>query len=87
MLNDENIIESLLVDNFTPEVSVLINHELETILNQYSTTDRAIILAKEYYGYQYTEISELLNMPVSTLKSRVFRMRKSIIQRRQSNES
>lgn len=87
LLSDENIIETLLIDNFTPEANLLVNNELETILAQFSTTDQAIILAKEYYGYHYEEISKLLNMPVSTLKSRVFRMRKSIMQRRQSHES
>lgn len=87
LLNDENIIESLLIDNFTPEVNVILNHELETILDQFSITDKAIMLAKEYYGYSYKEISELLNIPISTLKSRVFRMKKSIIKRRESNES
>lgn len=82
LLGDESIIESLLIDNFTPEVNVIINEELDTILKELSTTDKAIILAKEYYGYNYQEISELFNIPVSTLKSRVFRMRKSMIKRR-----
>lgn len=86
LLNDENIIESLLINNYTPEVSVMTDYELETILNEFSATDKAIIIAKEHYGYNYQEISELLNLPVSTLKSRVFRMRKSIIKRRYSNE-
>lgn len=82
LLSDVNIIELLLIDNFTPELSVMISNELETILNEFSATDKAIILAKEHYGYNYQEISELLNLPVSTLKSRVFRIRKSIIKER-----
>lgn len=86
LLNDESIIESLLIDNFTPEASVTMNSELETILNQLSSTDKAIILAKEYYGYNYQEISELLNLPVSTLKSKVFRLRKNMIKERSQNE-
>lgn len=86
LLSDENVIESLLIDNYTPEVSALMSSEIETVLNQFSTEDKAIMLAKEYYGYRYEEISELLNIPVSTLKSRVFRMRKSIVKRRLFNE-
>jgi len=74
LFQDENIIESLLVDNYTPEIDATINNELETILSKLSTTDKAIIIAKEYYGYDYQEISELLNIPVFTLKSKVFRM-------------
>lgn len=79
LLQDENIIETLLVDNYTPEVSATINNELETILGKLSTSEKAIIIAKEYYGYDYNEISNLLNIPVSTIKSIVFRMRKRMI--------
>jgi len=55
------------------------------VLGKLSDTDKAIILAKEYYGYDYKEISDLLDIPVPTLKSKVFRMRKKLIQER-SNE-
>ena len=79
LLQDENIIETLLVDNYTPEVSATINNELETILGKLTTSEKAIIIAKEYYGYDYNEISNLLNIPVSTIKSIVFRMRKRMI--------
>ena len=79
LLQDENIIETLLVDNYTPEVRTTINNELETILGKLSTTEKAIIIAKEYYGYDYNEINELLNIPVSAIKSQVFRMRKRMI--------
>ena len=82
LLHDENIIETLLVDNYTPEVSATINNELETILGKLTTSEKAIIIAKEYYGYDYNEISDLLNIPVSTIKSIVFRMRKRMIKAR-----
>ncbi|MFS0875241.1 RNA polymerase sigma factor [Solibacillus isronensis] len=82
LLQDENIIETLLVDNYTPEISTTINNELETILGKLSTSEKAIIIAKEYYGYDYNEISDLLNIPVSTIKSIVFRMRKRMIKAR-----
>ncbi|MEK3765821.1 RNA polymerase sigma factor [Solibacillus sp. FSL K6-4121] len=79
LLQDEHIIETLLVDNYTPEVSATINNELEMVLSKLSTSEKAIIIAKEYYGYDYNEISDLLNIPVSTIKSIVFRMRKRMI--------
>lgn len=67
-------------------MSMTISNELETILNQLSMTDKTIILAKEYYGYNYQEMSELLDLPVSTLKSKVFRLRKKMIKERSQNE-
>ena len=81
LLKDEKIIETLLVNNQTPEVSAIVNVQLNEILGNLAVTDKAIILAKEYYGYDYQEISELFNIPVSTLKSKVFRLRKQLVRK------
>lgn len=85
LLEDERLIEQMLIDTNTPEVSLFVSEQLEAVLGKLSDTDKAIILAKEYYGYDYKEISDLLDIPVPTLKSKVFRMRKKLIQER-SNE-
>jgi RNA polymerase sigma-70 factor (ECF subfamily) len=82
LLKDENMIESILINNQTPEVKTLVNQQIQTVLGDLNDTDRAILLAKVYYGYDYQEISELLNIPVSTLKSKVFRMRKQMAKER-----
>ncbi len=82
LLRDERIIETLLISNQTPETHSVLNEQLNTVLDGLSPTDKAIILAKEFYGYDYQEISELLNISVSTLKSKVFRMRKQMIKAR-----
>lgn len=68
----------MLINNQTPESSIVINNQLATILGSLST-DKAIIIAKEYYGYMYEEISELLNIPISTLKFKVFRLKKQMV--------
>lgn len=82
LLKNENIIETLLINNQTPEVETLINSQIETVLGSLSTMDRTILLAKVYYGYDYQEISDLLDIPVPALKSKVFRMRKQIAKER-----
>jgi RNA polymerase sigma-70 factor, ECF subfamily len=82
LLSDEKIIESLLINEASPEITILIRNELEHILNSLSPTERAIILAKEYYGYNYQEISDLLGIPIPTLKSKVFRTKKKIVKGR-----
>ncbi|TMU83776.1 RNA polymerase sigma factor [Bacillus sp. BHET2] len=79
LLTDEKIIESLLIKDESPEIKIMIRNELEHTLNSLSPTERAIILAKEYHGYNYQEISDLLSIPVSTLKSKVFRIKKKIV--------
>lgn len=82
LLKDEQLIEELLIYNSTPEDELVIKNQLETYLNGMTTTDKAVFIAKEYYGYKFDEISDLLNIPVSTLKSRMFRMRKTMIGKR-----
>src|SRR5690625_7951143 len=82
LLEDEKIMQYLLISNYAPEDEVMVKSQLEMYLSNTSTTGKAIFIAKEYYGYTYDEISILLNIPVSTLKSRIFRMRKKMIKRR-----
>lgn len=79
LFNDENIIESMLISHHSPESNSLIQAQIEDVLSKLSPTDKAIILAKEYYGYKYEEISELLDIPIPTLKSRVLRMKKRLL--------
>ncbi|GAF63296.1 putative RNA polymerase [Bacillus sp. TS-2] len=82
LLKEENIIENLLINNQTPEAQALLNSQIDHVLSMVSKTERLILLAKFHYGYDYQEISELLNIPVSTIKSKVFRIRKQLAKKR-----
>lgn len=82
LLKNENSIETLLINNQSPEVETLINSQLEAVLGKLPTLDRTILLAKVYYGYDYQEISDLLDIPVPTLKSKIFRLRKQMAKER-----
>ncbi|MEK4425815.1 RNA polymerase sigma factor [Solibacillus sp. FSL K6-1523] len=78
LLHDENLIEDLLVNYQTPESKAVMDAQIEAVLKNLSKRDRSIVLAKFYYGYSYEEISELLNISISTIKSTVFRIRKQM---------
>ncbi|MCA0971417.1 RNA polymerase sigma factor [Halobacillus litoralis] len=82
LLNEDDTIEHLLIYNQTPEMRTVWNDQLDSIFNQLNRTDQLILLAKLHYGYDYQEISELLEIPVSTLKSKVFRIRKQLVKER-----
>lgn len=82
LLKDESIMENMLIDNYSPENQVVLGSQLESILKTLSKTDASIILAKEYYGYEYKEISEMLDLNISTVKSRVFRVKKRLMKAR-----
>jgi RNA polymerase sigma-70 factor (ECF subfamily) len=79
LLHDESVIESLIIDNQTPESKAIINFQIITALGYLSMSDKAIFLAKFHYGYDYQEISTLLDIPIPTLKSKIFRMRKQMV--------
>ncbi|ATP40644.1 RNA polymerase [Solibacillus sp. R5-41] len=81
LFQDENLIEDLLVNYQTPESKAVINAQIEAALKDLSKRDRSILLAKFYYGYNYEEISELLNISITTIKSTVFRIRKQMAKR------
>lgn len=85
-LMEDEVIETLLIDHFTPEATVIHQAEMASYLEDLSEQDKAIILAKEHYGYSYEEMSALFNIPVSTLKSKVFRTKKRIIKKRWRHE-
>ncbi|MFS0780584.1 RNA polymerase sigma factor [Bacillus sp. 1P06AnD] len=82
LLKDGNLMESLLINNQTPEMKMVMNSQIDSLLGDLSTIDRTILLAKVHYGYDYQEISDLLDIPISTLKSKVFRMRKQMAKER-----
>ena len=79
LLKDEEVISNLLVEHHDPEKKYLIKYTIEETLRHFSETDKTIFLAKEYYGYKYKEISALMDMPVSSVKSRIFRVKKIIL--------
>jgi RNA polymerase sigma-70 factor (ECF subfamily) len=64
-----------------PEENLEEMEELEMLhvaINQLTTEDREIIILREFEGYSYTEISEMLNLPIGTVMSRLFYARKKL---------
>jgi len=51
---------------------------LHDAINQLETEDREIIILREFEGYSYEEISEMLNLPAGTVMSRLFYARKKL---------
>jgi RNA polymerase sigma-70 factor (ECF subfamily) len=47
-------------------------------LNQLKSQDRDIILLKDFEDYSYQDISEVLNIPIGTVMSRLFHARKKL---------
>jgi RNA polymerase sigma-70 factor (ECF subfamily) len=48
---------------------------VENALNQLCPEHRAVVILKDFDGHRYEEISEILNVPVGTVRSRLHRAR------------
>jgi RNA polymerase sigma-70 factor (ECF subfamily) len=57
--------------------SAIMMNELEALVNKLDDSTR-IPFMMHYYGYKYQEIAEQLNLPLGTIKSRIFFARKEL---------
>ena len=77
-------VERELTDGETPE-AVLVSKEIAQVVNAaieaLSDDLRQAITLREIEGLSYDEIAELMNCPIGTVRSRIFRARESIAQR------
>jgi RNA polymerase sigma-70 factor, ECF subfamily len=79
LFKDGEVIGELLVDNLHPEAKMLNREVITTSLANLTHDEKTLFLAREYYGYSYDEISSLMGVPVNTIKSRLFRVRKKLL--------
>jgi RNA polymerase sigma-70 factor (ECF subfamily) len=72
------------VSRNNPEQNLEEKEELEMLhvaINQLETEDKEIIVLREFEGYSYEEISEMLNLPAGTVMSRLFYARKKLAEK------
>ena len=71
--------ETLRSDNLSEKIE---NSELISIMEQaiegLDVDEREIIILREFEGHSYKEISELLNIPIGTVMSKLFYARKKL---------
>ena len=81
---DSSRVENELTDGETPE-SVLASRQIAEAVNaaieELSDDLRQAITLREIEGLSYEEISELMNCPIGTVRSRIFRAREAIASR------
>jgi len=58
-----------------------IRMDLETMLSALSPEHRDVLVLRELQGFSYREIGEILDLPVGTVESRLFRARRDIRRR------
>jgi len=51
---------------------------LKAALRQLAAPDREIIILREYHGFSYAELAELLETSIAGIKSRLFRARENL---------
>lgn len=84
-------LESTLTDNNTPESELVSRQVAATIkaaIDQLAPELRTAILLREIEGLSYDEIAQIMDCPIGTVRSRIFRARETIaVQLREVRES
>ena len=73
-----------------PEITVITNEEEETLhrmINQLNPPDRVAVILKYWYGCSEEEISQMLSLTVSAVKSRLHRARRQLAEVVTKNQS
>jgi RNA polymerase sigma-70 factor (ECF subfamily) len=76
-------------DDPDPEVMALAKLEqrdLQELLRKLPDEYRAAIVLREWEGYSYQEISEILEIPLGTVKSRIFSARRILLAKLKGNQ-
>lgn len=61
-------------DNFgSEEEDIPLSITLQDLLNQLNEHERSIVMLKYYEGYSFSEIAELIDMPLGSVKSVLYR--------------
>lgn len=74
-------LESTLTDNNTPESEMVSRQVVSTIreaIDQLAPELRTAILLREIEGLSYDEIAQMMDCPIGTVRSRIFRARAAI---------
>lgn len=75
---DVELDEGLVADASDTETSVMHRKDLAAALQQLTPELRAVVELTYYNGYLYTEIAEILECPVGTVKTRMMTARKRL---------
>lgn len=49
--------------------------EMNKAIQSLSLEDRSLLILKDYFGFKFTEINKIMNLPIGTLKSRLHGIR------------
>jgi RNA polymerase sigma-70 factor, ECF subfamily len=71
----EELVESFLVDD---TANIDTNISFQDAMKKLSDDENELFYLKEYAGYSYKEISEILEMNVNTVKTKLFKIRRKL---------
>ena len=77
---DTELVEAIGADQSrsNPEQSLIAQQKLKAIWDQLPPEFRDVIIQVKVNGYEYKEAAEILNVPIGTVMSRLFRARRII---------
>ena len=86
LLEDDLILNTGATDKDEMERKIIQTEAINELLSDLNAVDKNIFLLKEHYGFTFKEIAAFLNLPVATLKVRLFRMKKRWLKLREGDK-
>lgn len=86
LLEQVQLINTSATDKNEIEQKIVQTEIIKEFLSDLNTTDKHIFLLKEHYGFTFKEIAAYINLPESTLKVRLFRMKKRWLKYREGDK-
>ncbi|WP_079710257.1 RNA polymerase sigma factor [Paraliobacillus ryukyuensis] len=85
LLEQELITNTGATDKNEMEQKIIQTEAIKELLSDLNAIDKNIFLLKEHYGFTFKEIAAFLNLPETTLKVRLFRMKKRWLKYREGD--
>lgn len=86
LLEQVQLINASATDKNEIEQKIVQTEIIKEFLSDLNTTDKHIFLLKEHYGFTFKEIAAYINLPETTLKVRLFRMKKRWLKYREGDK-
>ena len=77
VLEEESVLDFICVDEYFGEKEQI--EKIRELLNELNAVEQHLMLAYYFYGFKLNEIANTMQLPISTVKSKLYRGRDKLI--------
>lgn len=85
VFEEENVLDFICIEEHFSEKEQI--EKLRELLDELGKTERQLMLAYYFYGFKLEEIANTMQLPLSTVKSKIYRGRSKLISKFKEREN